>query len=328
MSRNYWSCTAAVLALAMVPATASVAEANSFPERPITMMVGFSAGGPTDVMARRIALELEPILGQPIAIVNRPGAATTIAMAELAVAAPDGYTLYFGGSGSHGTTPHTMPDLPYDISTDFTAIAVAGAEHLAFAVHPSVPAETLTEFVELVRDNPGDLSFGHSGLGSIGHLTGELLLREAGGLDLLPIAYQGAAPAVIDALGGHIEAVVSGLGSVYPHHRDDALRILAIAGEDRTVLAPEIPTAREMGFDGVISTSTFIMLAPAGVPEDVVATLSDAVNAVMANEAFQEELIGMFVAPTAPSTPESTEAFLAAELAKWGDLVAAGVNLE
>lgn len=321
-----WNAVFAILALVFTSASSAQ---TSYPERPIRLLVGFSPGGPTDVMARRVVSRLEPMLGQSIVVENKPGASTTIAMAHLARATPDGYTLYFGGSGAYATTPLTKPDLSYDVNKDFTPIALAGAEQLAFAVNPSVPAQTLDELVAAIKANPGTYSIGHSGAGNITHLTAELLKHEAGGIDLVAVAYKGAAPAVVDILAGHIQVTIAGLGSLYQHHKAGKVRILAIADTERTVLAPEIPTAAEAGFPGVVATSTFALIGPAGVPEAAVAKLSDAVNRVMADEAFQKEILTASVAPTPPSTPESTAAFLSEELAKWRDLVKnAGLEFE
>jgi tripartite-type tricarboxylate transporter receptor subunit TctC len=288
-----------------------------YPDRPIRMLVGFSPGGPTDVIARKVGVRLGPIVGQTIVVENKPGAATTIAMAELARAKPDGYTLYFGGSGAYATTPLTVPNLSYDVSKDFSPIAKAGSEQIAFAVHPSVSATSLGELAALIKANPGKYNFGHSGTGNITHLTGELFKQQAGGLDFREVAYKGAGPAVNDLLGGHIPMIVAGLGSVYHLHQDGKLRVIAIAAEERTDIAPDIPTAKEAGYPGVISTSTFVLLAPANTPPAIVDSLSGAVRKVMDDETFLEELRAASVTPGAASTPSETARFLATEVSKW-----------
>lgn len=300
-----------------------------YPDRPIHMLVGFAPGGPTDVTARKLAARLGPIVGQSIVVENKPGAATTIAMAELARAKPDGYTLYFGGSGVYATTPFTVANLSYDVSKDFSPIAMVGSEQVAFTVHPSVPATSLGELAALIKANPGKYSFGHSGTGNIAHLTGELFKQQAGGLDLKAVAYKGAAPAVTDLLGGHILMVIGGLGSVYQLHQEGKLRVIAIAAEKRTVIAPDLPTAKEEGYPGVLASSTFVLLAPAKTPPAIVDRLSGAVSKVMGDEVFLEELRAAMVAPVTGSNPSETARFLAAELSKWVALAqSAGLKLQ
>ena len=320
--------SAALIALGLVTSAASIAQ-GTYPDRPIRVLVGFAPGGPTDVMARRLAARLGPILGQSVVVENKPGAATTIAMTELARAKPDGYTLYFGGSGAFATTPLTVPNLAYDVTKDFTPIALAGSEQLAFTVHPSVQAKTLTDLAALIKANPGKFSFGHSGTGNIAHLTGELFKQQAGGLDLTAVAYKGDGPAVTDVLAAHIPMMVAGLGSVYQHHQDGKLRVIAIADDKRTVIAPDIPTAKEAGYPAVIATSTFALLGPANTPAPIVDKLSDAVGRVMSDEAFQKELRAASVAPGTGSTPAGTRQFLANEVSKWATLVrSAGLKLQ
>lgn len=317
---------AAAMTLALVaPAGAQ----DTYPDRPIRILVGFSAGGPTDVVARKLAAKLGPALGKPVVVENKPGASTTIAMAELARAKPDGYTLYFGGSGAYATAPLTVPGLSHDVAKTFVPIALMGSEQLAFTLNPSVPATTLRELAALIKANPGKYSFGHSGTGNIAHLTGELFKQQAGGLSLTAVPYKGDGPAVNDVLAGHIPMMVAGLGSVYHHHQTGKLRVIAIADETRTVIAPDIPTAKEEGYPGVIATSTFAVLAPAGTPAPIVKKLADAVGHAMAGEALQEDLRAASVAPITRSTPAGTGRFLADEVTKWAELVrSTGLKLQ
>lgn len=327
---RFTSFSSQVSAVAMALAVAApVGAQSSYPDRASRILVGFAAGGPTDVIARKLAGRLEPILGQPMIIENKPGASTTIAMAELARSKPDGYTLYFGGSGAYAITPLTMPKLSYDVDKDFTAIALVGAEQVAFALNPSVPAKTLGDFAALVKANPGKYSFAHSGTGNITHLAGELFKQEAAGLDLTAVPYKGGGPAVNDTLAGHVPMLIAGLGTVYQHHKDGKLRVVAIADQARTDIAPDIPTTKEAGYPGVIATSTFALLAPAGTPAPIVQKLSDAVARVLADESFQNELRAASVAPVTKSTPANTAKFLAEEVAKWAKLVrSTGLKLQ
>lgn len=300
-----------------------------YPSRAIRIVVGFAPGGPTDIQARRLAARLSPILGQSVVVDNKPGAATTIAVAEVARAPADGYTLYFGGSGAYATTPVTLPSLPYDPLRDLAPIALTGEEQIAIAVHPAVPAATLGELVALIRANPGKYSFASSGAGNITHLTGELLKHRAGNIALTHVAYKGAAPAVNDVLAGHVAVVIGGLGSVYPHHKAGKLRVLAITSESRASYAPEIPTSAESGMKDLISGSTLALLAPAATPPAIVDALAQAVSRVMADPVHLQEMRQASIEPVTGSTPASTRALLVREIEMWAQLVrSTGLKLE
>lgn len=303
--------------LASTPAVAQ----SDFPIRPIKIIVGFAPGGPTDVQARLLARKLSPILNQTVVIENKPGASTTIALAEVARATPDGYTLSFGGSGAFATTPVTMASLPYNPKTAFEPIAMTGEEQIAFAVNPSLPVKTLAEFVELAKQNPGKYSFGSSGQGNITHLTGELLKLRAGDIKIEHIAYKGAAPALNDVLAGHVQMMVGGLGSVYPMHQNGKLRVLAITSKDRVSYAKDIPTAEEAGIKDLIAGSTFVLLAPAKTPKNVIQKLNQAVNEALKEASFQQDMRAAYVEPILGSTPASTQQLLDTELALWKNLV-------
>lgn len=302
---------------------------DRYPSRAIRIVVGFAPGGPTDIQARRLAARLSPILAQSVVVDNKPGAATTIAVAEVARAPADGYTLYFGGSGAYATTPVTLPSLPYDPLRDLAAIALTGEEQIAIAVHPGVPATSLAELVALVRANPGKYSFASSGAGNITHLTGELLKHRAGNLALTHVAYKGAAPAVNDVLAGHVAVVIGGLGSVYPHHKAGKLRVLAITSQSRASYAPEIPTSAESGMKDLISGSTLALLAPAATPPAIIDALAQAVSRVMADPVHLQEMRQASIEPVTGSTPASTRALLVREIEMWAQLVrSTGLKLE
>ena len=307
--------------VASVLASTSVVAQSDFPLRPIKIIVGFAPGGPTDVQARLLASKLSPILNQTVVIENKPGASTTIALAEVARATPDGYTLSFGGSGAFATTPVTMASIPYNPKTAFEPIAITGEEQIAFAVNPSLPAKTLAEFVALAKQNPGKYSFGSSGQGNITHLTGELLKLRAGDIKIEHIAYKGAAPALNDVLAGHVQMMVGGLGSVYPMHQNGKLRVLAITSKDRVSYAKDIPTAEQAGIKDLIAGSTFVLLAPAKTPKNVTQKLNQAVNEALKEASYQQDMRAAYVEPILGSTPASTQQLLDTELALWKNLV-------
>jgi tripartite-type tricarboxylate transporter receptor subunit TctC len=331
-SSNRWSlrkvlggaASALLLVCTAVPGHAQ----DKYPDKPIRMLVGFAAGGPTDVVARKLAARIGPILGQSVVIENKPGASTTIATAELVRAKPDGYTIYFTGSAALTITPLSIPGLTYDVAKDIAPIALVAAEHLAIGINPAVPARSLKELAALVKANPGKYSFASSGTGNIGHLTGELFNVQAGKLDMPHVAYKGAGPAMQDVLAGHVPVLAAGLGSMYTQHQSGKLVVLAVTDPKRSTIAKEIPTSAEAGFPELVTTSVFVVLAPAGTPASIIATLNNAIQKAMLDEEFLKDLRVATVEPITDSTPAKTKQFIDGELKKWADLVqSTGIKL-
>ena len=317
----------AVLAGLLSPLPAA-AQAR-YPDKPIRMLVGFAAGGPTDVIARKLSAVIGPILGQSVVVENKPGASTTIATSELVKSAADGHTLYFTGSAALTITPLSIPNLSFDVARDIAPVALVAAEQLAIAVHPSVRARSLKELAALIKARPGKFSFGSSGTGNVGHLTGELFNQQAGGLDMQHVAYKGAGPAMQDVLAGHVPVLAAGLGSMYAQHQAGKLVVLAVTDEKRSSIAKDIPTSAEAGFPGLLTTSVFVVLAPAGTPAAVVDTVNKAIAQAMTNEEFLKEMRLATVEPITGSTPAATGRFITGELAKWANLVkATGIKLQ
>ncbi len=319
--------TGAIGAALLLPLTAA-AQAR-YPDKPVRMLVGFAAGGPTDVIARKLSAIIGPILGQSVVVENKPGASTTIATSELVKSAPDGHTLYFTGSAALTITPLSIPNLSFDVARDIAPVALVAAEQLAIAVHPSVRARNLKELAALIKASPGKFSFGSSGTGNVGHLTGELFNQQAGGLDMQHVAYKGAGPAMQDVLAGHVPVLAAGLGSMYAQHQAGKLVVLAVTDEKRSSIARDIPTSAEAGFPGLLTTSVFVVLAPAGTPAAVVDTVNKAIAQAMTNEEFLKEMRQATVEPITGSTPAATGRFITGELAKWANLVkATGIKLQ
>lgn len=301
---------------------------DKYPDKPIRMLVGFAPGGPTDVVARKLAAKVGPALGQTIVVENKPGASTTIATGELVKSKADGYTLYFTGSAALTITPLSIPGLTYDVSRDITPIALVAAEHLAIGVNPSVPARSLKELAAVVKANPGKYNFASSGTGNIGHLTGELFNLQGGKLDMPHIAYKGAGPAMQDVLAGHVPVLAAGLGSMWTQHQSGKLVVLAVTDSKRSTIATEIPTSAEAGFPDLVTTSVFVLLAPAGTPAPVIATVQNALQKAMADEEFLKDLRVATVEPITDSTPAKAKQFIDGELKKWADLVkATGIKM-
>lgn len=293
-----------------------------YPSKPIRMVVGFAAGGPTDVVARKLAMRLEPLLGQTVIVENKPGAATTIATAEVVRAQPDGHTVYLTGSASLTITPLSIPSLSFDVSRDLVPVGLIAAERFAIAVHPSVRARSLRELAVLAKANPGKISFASSGTGNIGHLTGEMFNKLAG-VDLTHVPYKGAAPAMQDVLAGHVGVLTAGLGTMYEQHKQGKLFVLAVTDRERSSTAPEIPTAADAGFPAMVASSVFVLLTPAKTPAGVVATLDSALRRVLASPEFQADLRQAAVEPVTDIGPDAAKRFIDGELKKWADLVQA-----
>jgi tripartite-type tricarboxylate transporter receptor subunit TctC len=309
-----------VAGVAQWGASAALAE-EKYPDRPIRLIVPFSPGGQTDNVSRRIGDAISPILGQQIVIDNRAGAAGTIGSTEAARAKPDGYTILMATTSTHAINPTMMSRIQYDAIEDFAPVIVIATGPMTISVHPSVPVRTLLQLVADVKSRPDQYSYGGAGVGSVNHLAGELFKARAGNLKILYVPYKGAGPAVVDLIGGQIPMASTSLSSVLPHHRSGRLRTLAVMKEGRSVGAPEIPTAIEGGVPGAVAYTFNIIFAPAGTPRDAIDTLANALQKVMAKQAFLDTLVKIGVDPVTDSSPEQAAAMLRTELAKWRPLI-------
>lgn len=318
--RTFMAAALAAIAFAGLGAAPAAYGQISYPEKPLRMVVGFAAGGPTDVVARKLAMRLEPLLGQPVVVENKPGAATTIATTEVVRSRPDGYTLYLTGSAALTITPLSISGLTYDVSRDLMPVTLVAAERFAIGVHPSVNARSLKELADLAKANKGKLSYASSGTGNIGHLTGELF-NKITGTDLTHIPYKGAAPAMQDVLAGHVGVLAAGLGSMIEQHRQGKLRVLAVTDRERSTIAPEVPTSADAGYPNLLATSVFVLLVPAATPAATVATLDAAMRKVLASPEFLADLRAAALEPVPDVGPQPARRFIDGELQKWADLV-------
>ncbi|HYC47220.1 MAG TPA: tripartite tricarboxylate transporter substrate binding protein [Burkholderiales bacterium] len=296
---------------------------ESYPEKPVRLIVPFPPGGQTDNVARHLGVALTSIMKQQVVIDNRGGAAGTIGSAEVARAKPDGYTLLIATSSTHAINPIALPNVQYDPLKDFTQIAVLGTGPIAISVHPIVPARTLQQLVSEVKARPGYYSYASSGIASINHLAGELFKMRAGNVKILHVPYRGAGPSMQDLIGGQIEMVCSTLSAALPHHRNGRVRTLAILKEGRSVGAPDIPTAIESGVPGAVAYTFNILMSPANTPRNVVDAVSGAVARAMSDRAFVDTLVRIGVDPVTDSKPETAAAMVRNELAKWKPVVQA-----
>src|SRR5215469_1837233 len=307
-----------LLCLLLACTLASTARAE-FPERPLKMLVGFSAGGGTDVAARIVAPGLGEALGQAVVVENRPGASGLIAAEAVARAAPDGYTLMMGSQTTLAVAPGLYRKFTLDAPRDFAGVALTSTSPLVLVVNPNVPAHSVAELIALAKKQPGKLNFASGGVGTTPHMAGELF-RLTAGIDLVHVAYRGEAPAINDLVGGQIPMMFSNLSAVIGQVRAGALRALAVASPQRSATAPEIPTLAEQGLNGCEVETWFGVVAPAGAPRAVVGKLHADLRRVLARDDTQKRLAGLGMVAAA-SSPEEFDAYIKAEIAKWGKVI-------
>lgn len=276
---------AAATMAAIAPA---VWAADNYPSRPIKLIVPFGAGGSTDIVARLLADKMGPILGQAVVIENKGGAGGSIGAAEIAKSVPDGYTIGMATVSTHGSNPAIMSKLPYDARKDFAPITNVMAVPSVFVVHPSVPANTMQEFIALAKKEPGKYSFASPGTGSLGHANIENFMNLAG-IELLHVPYKGAGQALNDALGGQVNAMTDNLSSSLTNIKAGKLRPLAVLGLKRAEVLPDVPTYTELGFPEMGDGGWFGLVAPAGTPKPIIDKLNAAAHQVMQDPDFQKK---------------------------------------
>lgn len=312
MMRRY---LAAALTLALV--TGSAAQAQTYPSRPVRLVVPFAPGGSADLLARLMGLRLTEVLGQPFVVENRPGAGATLGSQYVAAAAPDGYTLIASNAASHGTAP-AMRAVPYDPATDFTHIGLIGTIAQYLVVNPETPAATLADFVAHVRANPGHLNLGTAGNGSIGHFAGALFMNRAN-LDMVVVPYSGTAPATQDLIAGRVQAVFQNAPEAASLIRAGRLRLLAVTAEQREKDFPDTPTFQESGYPGFVNYTWYGISGPKGTPDAVVQRLNAAMLRILSEPTMRERFHGLGVNPGELSSAQYA-AFVAAEASKFRQL--------
>jgi len=318
--RDLLHLAAGVVALAVV---SRIAWAQAYPTHPIRLVIPFPPGGAFDAVGRPLADKLRPLLGT-VVVDNIGGGGASLGAAAVARARPDGYTLLLGGTLPHVNEAVLKSQPLYDPVKDLVPIAAVAANVLCVAVHPSVPVQTLKELIAYAKANPGKLSYGHAGVGSIQHLTGELLKSIAGTPDIVQVPYRGTGPLIADLLGGQIPMGTPGVtGQVLEYHRSGKLRVLVVTSPTRLVAAPELPTAAELGFPGLTVRGSIGLLAPAGTPNGIVEQIAQATRTAIAEPAYQRMLIDAGIEPTLGSNPEEFRRSLAADVAFWTPVVKA-----
>jgi tripartite-type tricarboxylate transporter receptor subunit TctC len=314
----------ALIALA-APLCPAPAVAQSYPSKPIRLIVPFPAGGNADIFARILGGRMTESVGQTIVIDNRAGAAGIIGAQAAMKAAPDGYTLFMGTTGTHATNPAVYAKLPYDPLKDFVPISNFAGSPYILVVHPSLPARNLRELIALARARPGMLNYASFGPGSSAHLTGEMLASMAK-IKLSHVAYKGGPPALADLAGGHVEMMFNLLPGVLPMVKAGKLRPIAIAALKRTAALPDMPTFEEAGLDNFLSDSWYGILAPAGTSADVVKRLNAEINRVLALSDVRQNLESQGAEPMG-NTPEQFAEQIRRDLARWS-AVARGAGLK
>jgi tripartite-type tricarboxylate transporter receptor subunit TctC len=304
---------------------AGAAVAQSYPAKPVRIVVGFTAGGPTDIVSRTIAPGLAEALGQPVVIDNRPGAGGVTATAQVAKAPPDGYTLLMGTIGGLAVAMSLQPNRGYDTLRDFAPITQSVTVTNILVVHPSLPVHSVKELLALARSRPGQLNYASAGAGTAPHLAGELLKFMAG-VNIVQVPYKGSSPALTALLSGEVEMNYENTLIVLSHIKSGKVRALGVTGARRSRLLPDVPTIAEGGLPGYDASGWYGLLAPAGTPGDIVRRLNTEVVRILREPGVVERLAGQGADP-APSAPEAFGAFIRAEIDKWARLVkAAGMK--
>jgi tripartite-type tricarboxylate transporter receptor subunit TctC len=311
--------TRLVLALGLALGVVLDAPAQPYPAKSIRLIVPFPPGGSADILARAIGQKAGEGLGQSLVVENRPGAGTAIGAEALAKSAPDGYAVMIGTVSSHAINPALTPKLPFDPVKDFTPISLVAAIPFAMVVHPSVPAKTVQEFVELARARPGTLNYSSAGSGTSNHLAGELL-RSMTGIDIVHIPYKGSAPALNDLIAGQVSMMFDLVLTAAPHVRSGAVRGLAVTGAQRSSALPGLPTVAESGIPGYEVSAWFGIFAPAGVPQPVVQRLNAEFVKALQQPDLRQRLASQGAEPLT-STPAEFSAYLRAEIEKWATVV-------
>ena len=312
---------APLLAAALAAALAGVhpAAAQDFPTRPITLIVPYTPGGGNDAMARVVADKMSIALGQQIVIENRGGAGGSIATRQVARAAPDGYTLGLGGTGTLAIDPTLYPNVGYDPRKDFAPVGLIATSALIVLVNPSVPAKTLAEFIAYAKAEPGKINYASAGSGSGIHLGTELLAYMAG-IKMTHIPYKGSAPALTDLIGGHVALYFSSLPPAIGLVREGKVRALAVTGPTRAKVFPDIPTVAEAALPGFEAVLHYGIVAPAGTPRPVIDKLNAAMRTALASPDVQARIDTDGAEPMA-STPEQYAADIDREETKWSEIV-------
>jgi tripartite-type tricarboxylate transporter receptor subunit TctC len=298
---------------------ANAAWADNYPTRPVRMIVAFAPGGATDFTARLIADKMQRLLGQPVAVENKPGANGAVGAEYVANAEPDGYTLFFTTVGAVAIKPALRSDLPYDPLKDFAPVGKAAVNSTLLVVSADMKVNSARELADLARRKPGAITIGITGRGAISDL-GRQLFEDAAGITLQAVPYRGAAPAMTDILAGHLDGLFGDVPTILGQVKAGKLKALAATSTERSDIFPDVPTFVEEGFAGVVGDNWAGVLAPAGTPHPIVVELNAALVSALNDPDLRTRLHNAGVTP-APSSPEAFENYLRDETARWGKVI-------
>jgi tripartite-type tricarboxylate transporter receptor subunit TctC len=316
----------ALTALAIVLGCAGGALAQGWPNRPIRMIVPYTPGGYTDLMARLVGQKISDALGQPIIFENKPGANAIIGTDVVAKAAPDGYT--FGTViAAHAVNATLNPKLPYDTLKDFSYVSLMSVAPLIMIAHPSLPANNVQELIALAKAKPGELNFASSGVGAAAHLTMEMF-KSRTGIDMLHIPYKGTAGALQDVIGGRINVMFDVVGPLMPQVRSGLAKSIVVTAKERIPAASDVPTMAEQGVPDFVSGTWAGIIAPAGTPKEIVDRVAAEARKALADPALKDKLVEQGIVAVG-SSPEEFRAFVAEEIVRWGKVITdAGIKME
>jgi len=318
-TRRTWAWGAVMLAAACGFGAASL-RAQTYPNRPVHLIVPFAAGGSADVVARGLAQALSEAWGHQVVVENKPGANTQIAAEFVAKSAADGYTLLVGSEGTFVMNPFLYGKLPYDPAKDFIPITALVAINQVLTVNPAVPVRTIGDLIALAKQNPGTLSYGTTGFGSASHLNMEQLDRMAG-IKTVAVHYRGSAPALADVIAGHVPMTFASIGLVYEPMKAGLVRLIAVVSPTRFSELPEVPTIAESGLSGFDGTSWFGLFAPAGTAPEVIGQIHADVKKVFGDAAFRERFLRPNVLEPRVTSPEEFAAAISRGAEKWGAII-------
>ncbi|HEY9279158.1 MAG TPA: tripartite tricarboxylate transporter substrate binding protein [Eoetvoesiella sp.] len=308
-----------VLGLSFLLLSGTQAQTQPYPSKPITLVVGFTAGGPTDSVARIIAQQLGVQLKESVVVQTRAGAGGSIGANYVAKSAPDGYTLYLAVQTTHAVAPYLYPDVGYDPIKDFTGVVRVVHNPLLMVVNPSLPVKSLSELVAYAKAHPGQLNYSTGGIGSSPHMSMELF-KKAAKIDINPIHYKGDAAALVDLLGGRINMMMSSISGLLPSVQNGKLRPIAVSGLTRSPVVPDVPTIAESGYPGFEVITWFGIVAPAKTPKNIVDRLNKEVLIALKVPEVQSQLTKMGF-EIVPNSPAEFTKFIAQENVKWGNLI-------
>jgi tripartite-type tricarboxylate transporter receptor subunit TctC len=324
-ARKKWLC--AIAATLSFGAVINSAQAQNYPNHPITLVIPFAPGGSTSIVGRGIADKMSELLGEKVIVDNRPGAGGTVGTKAVAKSDPDGYTLVLGYTGTLAIGPSLYKNPGYDPRKDFAPIGMIGNAPNSLVVNPSFPAKTVAELIAYAKANPGKVNFGSAGAGTASHITGEYFGRAAG-ITLVHIPYKGTGPALTDLLGGHIPMAFAPIPASHPNVSAGKLRALAVTSSTRSSLLPDVPTMIEAGLPGFDASLYYGLAAPAGTPRPIIDKLNKALREALASDEVKRQLINDGTEIT-PGTPEDYVDFIDKDEKKWSQLIkSSGVEQE